>query len=130
MTTELISTPNGYIEVPRKLPGTIPISGKEFLYFQDNGEKDIGKQILALAAKIKPHIPKGGGIISQASRIRLSDGMLFHGISYRGDIEGWRRQMEEGAKALDLLLAKIHGESIVISDGRSVALADCEIEID
>jgi len=32
--------------------------------------------------------------------------------------------------AIDVLLGKIQGESIVVSDGRSIALADCEIQID
>jgi hypothetical protein len=130
MTIELEKTIDGYIQRERKLPGTVHIDGKEFIYFADNGAGDFRKQFLTLITKIKPSHQREGGVISQACRIHLPDGSLFHGISYRGDIEGWRQQIEDGAKELGVLLAKIQDDRIVFSDGRSAALGDCVLEID
>ena len=48
----------------------------------------------------------------------------------RGDIEGWRQQLEQGAKALNEELARIDIDtnSIVLDDMRSFRLTDCIIE--
>jgi hypothetical protein len=130
MAIELEKTDDGYIQKERKLPGTVHIEGKDFVYFSDNGTEDFRKQFLTLVTRIKPPHQKEGGVISQACRVRLQDGTLFHGISYRGDMEGWRRQIEDGAKELGVLLGRIQDDRIVVSDGRSMALIDCKLEID
>jgi hypothetical protein len=31
----------------------------------------------------------------------LPNGDIFEAVSYKGDIEGWRQQLEQGAKALN-----------------------------
>ncbi len=53
---------------------------------------------------------------------------IFHAISYHGDLDGWRKDIEAGAIGLGLLLAQIKGDQLVISDGRSIPLSDCKIE--
>jgi len=130
MRSDLEKAIGSRIYQERKVPGTFHIEGNEYIYFSDNGKEEFGKQFYALAGKIKPPYQKRGGAISQACRIRLPDGSLFHGMSYRGDIEGWRRQIQEGAKELGVLLATIQDQRLVVSDGRSAALADCLIEMD
>lgn len=51
-------------------------------------------------------------------RIFLPDGSDFYTISYWNDIEGWRKNVEEGVKALGLKLAQIEGDKFVVEDGR------------
>ena len=46
----------------------------------------------------------------------------------RGDIQGWRQQIEQGAEHLGLLVGKIVENNIELSDGRSYALSECRIE--
>lgn len=114
----------------RILPGLNPKDDLEVLYFSDNGTEVFRKQFFELSDKFKPPYPTGGGVTSEACRIRLPYGLLFHGVSYHTDIEGWRRQIEAGAQELGAVVGKIQGDRFVVSDGRSVALADCEIQVD
>jgi hypothetical protein len=39
---------------------------------------------------------------------------IVHAVSYKSDIEGWRRQIEEGAKALNSQAAQIVGNNLVV----------------
>jgi len=49
-------------------------------------------------------------------------------MSYHGDLVGWGKDIEEGAKGLGLLLAYIESDKFIISDGRSFPLSECEIK--
>lgn len=55
---------------------------------------------------------------------------MFHAIGYHGDLEGWRKDIEAGAQAMHLLLARIEGDKFVVSDGRLFPLSECKIEFD
>ena len=71
---------------------------------------------------------KQGGALSENCKIWLPTGELFHGLSYKGDIVGWREGIIEAAIHLGLLTAKIVRENIEISDGRNYALSECKVE--
>ncbi|HEV2673740.1 MAG TPA: hypothetical protein VGV37_04310 [Aliidongia sp.] len=114
----------------RPLPGLKQNPKIETLYFSNAGKQKFRKQFSTLVEKFTPPYPTGGGITSEACRIRLPDGLLLHGVSYHTDIEGWRWQIEQSAQKLGLVVAKIQGDRIVVSDGRSAALAECHIEVD
>ncbi|GGF31549.1 hypothetical protein GCM10011611_42120 [Aliidongia dinghuensis] len=116
------------IEKNRVIPGTVDVKGIEYVYFSDNGKGSFRKQFLTLGQNMSRPVQEHGGIISQACRITIPDGTLFHGLSYRGDMEDWRLQMRESTEALGLLLARIEGDRLVISDGRSVPLAECKVD--
>lgn len=60
----------------------------------------------------------------------MPDGDIFEAVSYKGDVEGWRRQLEQGAKALNEEVARIDidTDSIVLDDMRSFRLEDCNID--
>lgn len=47
---------------------------------------------------------------------------------YHGDLVGWKKDIEEGADGLNLLLAKIEGKQFIISDGRVFLLSECKVE--
>lgn len=114
----------------RVIPGTVAIEGKEFIYFADDGKSTVRKQFNALLSIVAPRHAASGGRTSQACRITLPDGQLFHAMSYHGDLEGWRKDIEAGAQALNLLLARIEGDMFVVSDGRLFPLSECKIEFD
>ena len=112
------------IDVNRHIPGTIKVEGREFLYILDNGEDFfVGKKRSkreSLFSKIT--------CLSENCKIWLPTGELFHGVSYKGDIEGWREGIIQAAIHLGLLTAKIVKENIEISDGRKYALSECKVE--
>ena len=114
----------------RVVPGTVAIEGKEVVYFADDGRNQVRKQFNALTSMVERRQAKSGGRTSQACKITLPDGQIFHAMSYHGDLEGWRKDIEAGAQALQLLLARIEGDTFAISDGRSFPLRDCKIEFD
>lgn len=49
-------------------------------------------------------------------------------LTVHGDIGGWREAVVAGAKAGDLLLARIDGDQFVIFDGRSIPFSECKLE--
>lgn len=119
----------------RNIPGTIKVEGREFLYISDDGNnyftrKSLRSKKLSLFDKVTSQfrLAKNGGVISENCRIWLPTGELFHGLSYKGDIEGWRKGIELSTNQLNLLIAVIVENNIKLSDERIYALSDCKIE--
>jgi hypothetical protein len=117
----------GKIGYDKTIPGTFAIEGKEFVYFSDDGNNTARKQFNALTQYTNPPYARNGGVTSQGCTITLPDGSVFHAIAYHGDLEGWRKDIEGGAQALHVFLARIEDEQFVISDGRSFSLTSCEV---
>jgi len=132
MTTEQIKKLLGVSSIPteRAVPGTQLFEGREYCYVSNNSQKDFKKTFDELVDYVSPPIPKDGGVINEACKLTLPNGEIFQAISYRGDIEGWRRQIEQGAKALNEKIAKIETDSIVLDDMQSFRLTDCRIDFD
>jgi hypothetical protein len=76
-----------------------------------------------------PRWPAGNadGIL-EGTKLELPDGGHFFAILFSVDLEGWRKQIEFGAKALGRATAKVLGGDVIISDGRSYPLSNCKIE--
>lgn len=119
------------------IPGVIKVEGREFLYIADDGEdffrKKKGSKVKkeSLFSKLTSlfFMAKEGGVLTENCKIWLPTNELFHGLSYKGDIEGWRKGITLGAKHLGLLTAKIAEGNIEVSDGRVYALSDCKVEL-
>lgn len=118
----------GSIEWNRIVPGIRPIEGREFCYIADEGQGDFGKIFKKIIHYISPPVPQNGGAMIEGCKITLPNGGVFQAISYKGDIEGWRMQIEQGAQALNVKLARIDGESIVLDNIHSFLLKDCRID--
>ncbi|WP_300686369.1 hypothetical protein [Chryseobacterium sp.] len=122
----------------REIPGMTPFEWKEFRYVSDDGsneflsKKDLLKEkglFERLTEQINPPVPIDGGALTENCRLWLPSGELLHALSYRGDIEGWRMQIEQGARQLGLLTGKIVEDEIILSDGRRYPLAHCTSEL-
>ena len=118
----------GPIERNRIVPGKQPIEGREFCYIADEGQEDFGKIFKKIIRYISPPIPQNGGAMIEGCKITLPNGEVFQAISYKGDIEGWRMQIEQGTRALNVNLARIDDESIVLDNIHSFLLIDCRID--
>ncbi len=117
----------------RRIPGTIEVEGREFRYVSDDGSgvfTNFNRKHDDLFFKVTSQykIAKTGGVISENCRLETIDNELFHGLSYKGDILGWRKQIELGAKKLNLIMGEIIDDKLVLSDGRSYNLYDCKYE--
>ncbi|WP_083251869.1 MULTISPECIES: hypothetical protein [Pseudomonas] len=112
----------------RVVPGTDGASTREAIYFSDDGKSKFRKQFKNITCFTEPPNATCGGINEAGCDITPPDGPLFHAAIYHGDLSGWRKDIEEGARGLGLLLARIEGDKFVISDGRSFPLSECKIE--
>jgi hypothetical protein len=77
-------------------------------------------------AVVPPHLSNGGCVLQDD--LLTPDGDRFAVLTYHGDVEGWQQQIEEGASLLGFKSAKISGNRLIVSDGRSFAVADCKLE--
>lgn len=113
----------------RRVPGTYLVEGREYRYASNKRQVKFDKLFHELF-NVPPVICGNGGALIEGCKITLPNGDLFEAVSYKGDIEGWRQQLEQGAKALNEELARIDIDtnSIVLDDMRSFRLTDCIIE--
>ncbi|SFD74055.1 hypothetical protein SAMN04489722_1243 [Algibacter lectus] len=114
----------------REIPGKIIIENSEVKYISDDGNDNFVNNKNGLFDLITSQfeIAKYGGIISENCKLTLPNGELFHSLSYRGDIEGWREEIDLGAEKLKLITGKVINDKIELSDGRNFKLSDCKIE--
>ncbi len=117
----------------RKIPGTIKVEGREFRYISDDGSgvfTNFNRKYDDLFCKVTSQyeIAKKGGVISENCKLETLDKGIFYGLSYKGDILGWRKQIELGAKKLNLIIGEIIEDKLILSDGRNYNLSDCKCE--
>lgn len=112
----------------RRIPGSVAINGVEVVYYQDDGRMKRSKLFKVFLDGLSSRSAKSGGRVSDSCSITSPDNLLFHAMSYHGEIVGWRKDIEEAAKGLGLLLARIEGESFIVSDGRYFPLSECRID--
>ena len=117
------------IQTERKVPGTYLHEGREYRYVSNKSQAKFGKLFHEICS-VLPCIPQDGGAIVEGCKITLPNGDIFEAVSYKGDIEGWRQQLEQGAKALNEEIARIDidTDSIVLNDAQSFRLTDCIID--
>jgi len=113
----------------RAVPGTKPVSDREFRYIRDDRAQPFEKLLWKIASHVDPSLPKDGAVVSENCENTPPTGEVFQAVSYRGDIDGWRKQVESGARAFGIQLARIADDSIVLDDMRSFKLSECEIKL-
>jgi hypothetical protein len=128
MNNEMNEILGGPIGFDNTIPGSVPVEGKEFVYFADDKKSNPRKQFNLLTQYSNPPHAKNGAVTTQGCTITLPDSSKFYAIAYRGDIAGWRKDIEEGAFALSLSLGKIESEQFVVSDGRVFPLCECKVQ--
>lgn len=114
----------------RQIPGTIPLEeGREFRYIQGNQINRFEKELFnQLFDSVTEPLAKHGGVISENCVITTPNKNIFYGISYRGDIDGWRKDFECGAHNLSLLFAWIENNNLIDSSGKEHPLSECDID--
>ena len=106
------------------IPGSVPDEKWEYLYFEDDGKNNFSKQFDNLTKNATPRNSKYGSMGEEGCKIWLPDGKLFHAIAYKGDLEGWRKDIEISTKAHNVQLATIQGDKIVLYNGEFFLLKD------
>ena len=104
------------------------MDGQRVVYFQKDKLKDLRRQFKDVTQHTNPPNATSGGITMNGCAIGIPGGMEFHAVSFRGDVEGWNKDIQEGARFFKIILASIELDKIVLSDGESFLLSDCDIK--
>lgn len=112
-------------------PGTQEVKGREFMYIESTANETF-HQLANSVSTTCPELamPKSGGAIEERVRINLKDGTSFMGISYKGDIEGWRKRFVGICAASARKYGSIRGGRLVLSDGSSPLLEELEVRFE
>jgi hypothetical protein len=113
--------------VRRSIPGTQEVKGREFMYIECR-EGETFHQIVDSAFDARSIArPKAGGAMEQKAQIKLKDGVSLRGISYKGDIEGWRAGFVGFCVATERKYGSIKQGRLFLSDGSSSLLEELEV---
>lgn len=114
----------------RNIPGTIEVEGREFLYVETLQGEGFEEIIDAALSTSDVPLPKAGGVIEERVRILLEDGTSLLGISYKGDLAGWRAKLLAYCKAKDRRWGIASSQKLALSDGTERILGECEVVFD
>ncbi|GJE73033.1 hypothetical protein [Methylorubrum podarium] len=120
----------GPIEREPKIPGTRPGESEKVRYISFKAPRTPSHILKEVTWAVQPPIPKEGGVMLEGCILTLPDGLPFCALLFHSNIEAWQRQIEEGARLLGLVSARLEDEVLHLSDGRSIPLADCKVELD
>ena len=118
----------GSLDANRQAPGLVPVEHREVRYVQDRNEEPFESLFKRLVRHIDPPAMKDGGAVIEGCVITLPTARRFQALSYRGDIEGWRQQVTQGAAELKVTLGRIVDDNLMLDDGSLYKLADCQVE--
>ncbi|MBW8775743.1 MAG: hypothetical protein JF596_12175 [Stenotrophomonas sp.] len=113
----------------RIAPGINPAAGVELFYYEDFHTGSASSQFRKLLDSAGEFTASSGGIVSDSCRITLPNGQCFLALSFHGDLDGWRKAVEAGARNLGLRLARIEDDRLIIFDGQSVPLSECKVDL-
>jgi len=118
----------GTIDTELKIPGSSKIEGREYRYVSCDDSNDITVLFKKVIREIDPPVAKSGGVVNEGCKVTLPSGECYFALSYKGDIEGWRQQIEQGAAALNLPVAQLSQDKLVMSNGNEVLLSECKVQ--
>ena len=121
----------GPLPTKREVPGLVPRVHREVRYVEDRGAEPFADLYLdKICDYVKPSVVQDGGTVIAGCVLTVPTGRRFQAISYKGDIEGWRQQIAQGAAALQVTLGELVDGVLVLNDGNSYKLADCDVVFD
>jgi hypothetical protein len=71
--------------------------------------------------------PQSGGIIEDGTLLVSKSGKRFWGVSYRGDLRGWRDLLAAYCKKANLKWGIVKGKHLQMSDGHVLPIDECTI---
>lgn len=114
----------------KTIPGLNPVEGQNVIYHQDDRRATPKRLFKLLLEGVLERRAKHGGRLSDPCAILTPDGQLFRAMHYHGDLEGWRLDIEQGARDLGLLLAWFDEGVFRLSDRRTYSLTECVVTFD
>ena len=113
----------------RNIPGDWPGGENTVRYISFDDPARLSELFHAVLDQVEPHLPKSGGAVLDGTKLELPDGRHFVAVQYHKDVEGWRKQIEQGASKLGRATAKISAGNVIVPDGQSYPLSSCKVEL-
>lgn len=111
----------------RDVPGFLKHPNSDCRYVESSSAEAFGAYFRQIAPLDPKNLPSAGGLVNERVEIKLPTGESFFGITYGGDLDGWRTLIENHARVSGVRYGRIDGESLVLSDGSIKELTACEI---
>ena len=89
------------------LPGTRPRDVGKVIYIFVPPGGDLSEAFDEVTSRVDPPIPKEGAVLLEYWTIRTPTGDDFFSLYFHGDVDGWRQQIELGARQLGLKMARV-----------------------
>lgn len=111
------------------LPGTRSQDIGKVIYVLLQDHADSYDAFDELFLSVSPPIGTHGAVLVEDWLVRTPPGEIFYPLFFHGDVEGWRRQIELGAKQLGLKSARIEDDDFLVSGGPEFPLSECVITL-
>ena len=111
----------------RPVPGTVPVDGIRFVYLESREKNVFDKFGDFVSCVDDTEGPSHGGMIDEEFSLVLPNGSRFYAISFKGDLEGWRRNIENFSRHIGISYGEIEKGFFVFSTDKTVQLSSCEL---
>jgi len=111
----------------RRVPGLDDDESVSTIYFGVPSGKSAKTLFKKITNYTNPPFAQSGGATEVGCVISTSSNLVFHALEVHGDLAGWCADIEAGAAAEDIPLAKVLNTQLLLQDGRSFALGDCQV---
>lgn len=112
--------------MPRGIPGVERKQGSGYLYIEASSIRDF-KRFWKFKGVPGVPLPTVGGMLNENVVIKTPDGRAFFGLSFGGDLEGWRRLVRDRAQQLGFRTAEVTDKDEIVYEGGSASLAGCVV---
>ncbi len=112
----------------RVIPGSVSVPGREFRYLRCASQLKFTKLFDELGDYRSDPAPRSGGLISENAVLGTPTGEQYFGVSYKGDVDGWRAHVAGFCVAAGIDCAVVVDGRLQLPEGESVALSDCDAE--
>jgi hypothetical protein len=116
-------------EPGRVIPGSVRIDGRQFLYVEslrNESFSDFLNDEERYCADLA--LPLNGGVIDEKAWLHLRDKRRFIAMSYKGDLDGWRKRLVLCCSKTARAWAVPTDAGFLLSDGSTVPFDACVIE--
>lgn len=105
------------------IPGTQRVEGREYMYIE-SPEGESFHELAAAAFAACPGLgnPSTGGLIEEHVRVEIDGGISLVGLSYKGDIDGWRKKLVEFCLEADRHYGFVENDRLLLSNGKTPLL--------